>query len=73
MSVIQSASKWEFLLRLGLNSANAEHQAMYWLMKVGRKASEDVFWTEDVRTNQYEGTTKGFGAIVQHYARSIET
>ena len=29
-----SASKWEFLLRLELDSNNADHQSAYWLMKV---------------------------------------
>ncbi|KAL2059475.1 hypothetical protein ABVK25_000768 [Lepraria finkii] len=32
-SVIMSASKWEFLLRLELDSNNADHQSVYWLMK----------------------------------------
>ncbi|KAL2040806.1 hypothetical protein N7G274_006264 [Stereocaulon virgatum] len=32
-SVIMSASKWEFLLRLELDVNNADHQSVYWLMK----------------------------------------
>ncbi|MCJ1278592.1 hypothetical protein MMC21_006409 [Puttea exsequens] len=33
MACIQSASKWEFMMRLGLDHNNADHQALYWLMK----------------------------------------
>ena len=30
-----SSSKWEFLMRIGLDGDKPEHQALYWQMKVG--------------------------------------
>lgn len=33
--VVQSNPKWQFLMVLGLDGRNRDHQALYWIMKVG--------------------------------------
>ena len=38
--VVQSNPKWQFLMALGLDGHNREHQALYWIMKV---CVEDFF------------------------------
>ncbi|CAF9922073.1 hypothetical protein IMSHALPRED_005326 [Imshaugia aleurites] len=31
--LVQSSSKWQFLMRIGLDGCNRDHQALYWTMK----------------------------------------
>ncbi len=60
-------------MRLGLDPANADHQALYWLMKVNGMVAWHMCWTDDIRMNPFARTMRGSEAIVQHCGLNIET